>query len=499
MLAPADERPVHVRYPTMLSDIVGAQLTLPPSELLPRFREAAPTAALAEWLRGAAASADVLIVSLEALCHGGMIPSRLTSETIDVVLPRLGLLRELRANPGAPRIDASGFVTRLPELDDATEEPAYWADHGRDLGRLSRIIDRAERGDASAAELAAARAAVPTDHVNDVLRRRARNHAILLGALELAADGTLDSLVLSSDDTAPEGLPAREARWLEAWSAALDLRERVHHHAGADEVASVRTVHWLRGHRERPRIALLEHHGLERIAPYEARPIRGTAHGQVRAIGGTPVDHLDDAEVVLAITPPERDGDWALAPPTPEPEREQRQAAFADRVADLVEAGRWVAVADCSEPNGGSLPLVRRLAARGVLARLGGYAGWNTAGNSIGSALAQAVAGRGRAGPGTPHERLLVHRLVEDVGYQTVERTALRRRRRERGLPPEPSVAELPAVESRLADDLQNQLDDLGPFHTRWRIDTDAVRLPWNRTFECDLAIVPIMAGGRDG
>ncbi|MFP4148755.1 MAG: DUF4127 family protein [Nitriliruptoraceae bacterium] len=486
VLLPADERPVHLRYPQLLADIAGARLHLPPADALPRGRIPGDTDALASWLESPGVHAGTAIVSIDALCHGGLLASRLTGASVATVVARLDALRRLRrAQPGL-RIDAYAVVTRLPDLDDASEEPEYWAHHGRALARWSRALHRGDRD-----ELDEARRALPDEVTRDVARRRLRNHTLLLATLALAEDGTLDHLVLSADDTAPVGLPAAEASWLDHWVAALGAPGHLERYAGADEIASVRLVRALRGASEQPRVALWDHPGLDRTAPYEAVPIRATARSQVAAVGGRLVADLRDAEVVLVVLPPEPTGDWALAPPAPDAARDRRHRQAADRIAELVEAGAWVAVADTAFPNGGSPALVERLAEREVLASLGAYAGWNTAGNTIGSALAHAVIGRGRSGPGSAHERLLVHRLVEDLGYMARVRTELRKARRAAGEDVEPaSGAEAAALSATVGARLAGELEGLGALGARWRLAPDRTRLVWSTTFACDLEVV---------
>ena len=488
VLLPADERPVHLRAPGMLADIAGASLRLPPLEILPHGRRPGDTAALATWLRTSCSQAAGAIVSVDGLCHGGLLPSRLSDDPLDTVLARLEGLRGLRRSHPELDLDAYAVVTRLPDLDDATEEPAYWARHGRALARWSRAL---HRGDGE--ELDAARSELPSEVREDVARRRLRNHTLLLATLALAAEGALDRLVLSADDTAPSGLPALEATWLDHWVAALGAPGRIERYAGADEIAGVRVARALRGAVERPRIALLDEPGLDRTAPYEAVPIRATARSQIAAVGAQEVADPRAAEVVLVVLPPEPQGDWALAPPAPDARRDHRHRTIADRVADLVDAGAWVALADTAFPNGGSPALVARLAERGVLASLGAYAGWNTAGNTIGSALAQAVVGRGRAGPGSAHERLLVHRLVEDVGYMVHVRTAVREERRSAGQAVEPSnPEEVAALSAWIGTRLARELDHLGALGERWQLAEDRTRLVWSGTFACDLEVVPV-------
>ncbi len=486
VLLPADERPVHLRDPQLLADVVGARVRLPPTDLLPHGRQPGDAAALAGWLEEATADVDTAVVSIDGLCHGGLLASRLTCQATEAVLARLAVLRRLRRERPSLTLDAYAVVTRLPDLDDATEEPGYWAEHGTALARWSRGLHLGDR-----AGLAAAAAEVPSAVRGDVARRRLRNHALLLATLALASDGVLDQLVLSADDTAPVGLPAAEAAWLDHWVSALGSPPQVERYAGADEIAGVRVVRALRGAAEHPQIAIVDLPGLDRIAPYEAVPIRDTARAQIRAVGGRPVHEPRDADIVLVVLPPEPEGDWALAPPAPDEGRDACHRWLADRIAALVHDGAWVALADTAFPNGGSPAVVERLVEHGVLGALGGYAGWNTAGNSIGSALAQAVVGRGAAGPGSAHERLLVHRLVEDLGYMTEVRPAVRRERAAAGLPTEPGTpTEAAALASTVARHLSGALAGLGELEQRWRLAEERTSLVWGGTFACDIEVV---------
>ena len=61
--------------------------------------------------------------------------------------------------------------------------------------------------------------------------------------------------------------------------------------------------------------------------------------------------------------------------------------AFVDRLAEELKAGQRVALADIAYPNGAERRLWTLL--QGLpLARLASYSAWNTAGNTLGSAVA---------------------------------------------------------------------------------------------------------------
>ena len=64
---------------------------------------------------------------------------------------------------------------------------------------------------------------------------------------------------------------------------------------------------------------------------------------------------------------------------------------FCRAVVEAVRRGKNVAIADVDFVNGGDLILGAQLIQHPEIARLAAFGGWNTAGNTLGTALAQAV------------------------------------------------------------------------------------------------------------
>src|SRR5690606_39701511 len=129
------------------------------------------------------------------LAHGGLVPAQNHVDPIGEVIPRLDVLRELDAP-----VTAFGVVTRLPTYDDpgrSRQEPEYWASHGERLGTLSTVWDEHQLGEVDDDAVAAARACVPAGYVRDLIRRRDRNHVVNLAALEMDADGVLETLMVT--------------------------------------------------------------------------------------------------------------------------------------------------------------------------------------------------------------------------------------------------------------------------------------------------------------
>jgi hypothetical protein len=493
-LIPLDERPVNTRYPAMLAAVAGAEIVQPPGELLSHRRTPADPDRLAGWLRDHAGELDALIVSLELFAHGGLIASRTTGDTAAAVLSRLAALAELRQRQPALYVSAFNVITRVSNSDDSFEEPLYWATYGSRIYRYSQLLDRQLQGQEVAAELDALRSELPPEHLADFLKRRLRNHTVNLATLELLAAGVFDRLVIASDDTSEYGLGSREKRWLAEWADILPgLIDRLLLYPGADEVGSALLARLLN---DRAGItpAFAPVYAIpgdeEIIAPFEDGPVRVTIERQVRAVGGL-LAREDEADFIVAVNTPSparsRVYDFALA----ESERAYRQphlGPFVERIRAWVEAGRRVIVADVAYPNGADPVLVELLCERVELPRLAAYGAWNTAGNTTGVALAQGV-----AAAHSPDEinreaqtRFLLHRFVEDWGYQHVVRSRLEARLlAETGSKAIP-LEQLSAVKAGIENGLQDCLEQLPGFAGGWRIAPGSVRLPWDRTFEVD-------------
>ncbi len=266
---------------------------------------------------------------------------------------------------------------------------------------------------------------------------------------------------------------------------------------GADEVGAAlaaRAINAARGFTPRFVVSYAVPGGEEIVAPYEDGPVKITVERQVRAVGGTLID--GEADFFLVVnTPVERRGEFD--PTCAESERSARLPFLDALVAEMERrqvAGQAVVVADVAYPNGADPVLIDLLQQRVCLPGLAAYGGWNTAANTIGVALAQACAAHGADTDARrqAQERFLLHRFVEDWGYQHLVRAEIRA-----WLEAETGVAEvtpavLGAARSRIADCLQALIGELPGFAGRWRIVPDSVRLPWARTFEVDFDLEPL-------
>jgi hypothetical protein len=314
--------------------------------------------------------------------------------------------------------------------------------------------------------------------------RRHRNHMVNRAALQLLADGVFDTLVLSSDDTSPYGLPAREKRLLARRAELLELGDRLLMYPGADEVGSAlvaRLLNRAAGRTPSFQPVYLFPGGGDRIAPFEDGPVAATIERQIQAAGGRLVAD-GPADVTLFVHPPlAPDVEWAGDYPDdayPPEHRADLQAGVAQIAAALAQ-GVHVALADLAYANGASHTLLQALSQHIDLLHLTAFGAWNTAGNSLGTVVAQACAALD--GDAAANRRFLAHRLIEDWGYQTIVRHDLRAWLRQTTGHSEPTPDNLEAVTAWTAA-------RLGAFAAEHGLPCrpDNVALPWGRTFEVD-------------
>ena len=465
---------------------------------------------MAAWLRDAATQAHAVVASTELIVHGGLIPARITGDSAADLLPRLKVLEEIGA-AGTP-VYAFSLITRVSNADDAVEEPLYWKNYGTRFYRYSGLLHRREAGaleDGEGEALTALEAQLPADLNDDWLHRRLRNHTVNLALIDLLARDRLAFLLITSDDTSPWGLPSREKAWLEEWVRVLGPRtqERTMLHPGADEVGSALTTRLLCQARKTtpcifPVYALPG--GEDIVAPYEDRAVRLTVEGQIQACGGIVAHTPDDADIILGVLTPsprrtEFRADFAEAE---QAEREEPYRALFAQLGAWQAEGHPVALGDVAYPNG-SDPLAIELLLDPACpldpSRLAAYGAWNTAGNTLGVVVAQAICtlfvgdDKARA---TAQKIFLAHRFLEDWGYQAMVRRSVREANRAAWgyHDPDPEDSEqIAATRAAIEEGLHTALARLQErgIGAGLILANGSVRLPWQRTFEVDFDVIP--------
>lgn len=512
-LVPLDDRPVCLQYPEMMAPLAHATVVAPPIATLGRFTTPGDTAAIGRWLASLdLATIDALIVSIDMLAYGGLVASRVHHVDADAALARLDVLREIRRRRPDLPIYAFSVIMRLAPTADGANEAwrtslSHWAD----------IVPDATHDPATAAEVATLERRIPAHALAAYKAARARNLRVNHASLDLVADGVVTHLVLSQDDAKPRGVHVADRESLLQAIRARRLGDRVGVQPGADEVAMLLLARAVLAHHDiRPSMHATYSTEAARtmIAPFEDRALYETVSFHMRTAGAIEVDN-PAADVSVFVFASRHDADV--------PQR------FAAAVAEAVDDNRRVVVADVDpkgDVQGASVDFTEALLARGLPPRLYGYASWNTAGNTIGTAiphgllhhagmvLAERCSSPAWRGVAEAQVRFLLHRLVNDYAYQGVVRRTVNDARREAGKSSLWLGADTEAVAASIGAQLDRPLRRLAEIFMRHplqlgtpgrpvlevrvkRVGPLTLRLPWARTFEAHIEI-PLDADVRD-
>lgn len=427
-LLPLDSRPCTYRFPAQIASICGGcEVIRPPLEQMDRFKTPSDPAVLEKWLEENTASADYLILSVEQLLYGGLVASRTGTAELAELLPRLDRLRLLKSRNPRLKIYASNVIMRATVSTLSRESQRWWEQIAR-YSHLSYLAQTAppELGDRAREDVEHLAREIPAPVLGEFLAVRRRNHAVNLRCLELCWEGVFDKLVFLQEDCAPESLQLLEQRELLAERARRGLEEKVWLHNGTDEAGMELTALAAAGEQRRRAALLWLGENRDFTAKYEDRPFMENLRSHLSLMG---MEVRDTAPDCLVILPPHgAQGDYCPVLETPDPYTPDQYRQMAGTLERLIRQGKRCWLLDLSCANGGDLFLFRALGPFGGASLLSGYAGWNTAGNSLGTILAQLTVFQAPSSCRVQNRIFTWERLLDDLFYQALARPALTRR-----------------------------------------------------------------------
>ncbi len=486
LLVPLDDRPVTYHLPRQIGAIASVPVECPPVELMGNLERPADCEGLLRWIAERAPEAEALIVSVDTLGYGGLIPSRQSDTPLAAIQQRLaGLVKIKEARPSLP-IYGFSVTMRLSAEAAVEEEKPYWAQYGKLIYTYSFHQDKYEQhGDAVDLQKALdAKGEIPFEILSDYMETRERNFAINQMMVEWTRRNLFDLLLMTQDDTSRYGLNVKEQRKLVEQVNAANLASRVLLYPGADEVASVLVGrHLNRMKRQSPAffVRYSTPYGGTITPMYEDRPLERTVASQIQAVGGRVVGSMQEADVLLMVnTPSTGQGDLCLRIHLDKVDHPPRDLGPFART--LSEGLMPTALADVAYANGGDPELFRAFKDH---MRLCAFAAWNTAGNTLGTVVAQASAWLDPATRDEAAQRqYMLDRIADDILYQSQLRPQLQEE----------------LAKGRSIDALEQELP--GRMLALWtrlvhriRIATIEARFPWHRLFEVGVRVVERQPG----
>ena len=547
LLLPLDERPCNAAFPGRLFPADKVQILLP--RKLGHKKKPADFSVLSDFLFEKAKDADALLLSIDMLLYGSLIPSRLHHLKAETLFSRLHLIRELKEKYPALPIYAFATVMRCPAYSSDDEEPDYYERFGSAIHARGVLMHRALAGLTTSSEAegpvpspagllpaasgegeisapfssdpAGSTSAEPVPAssldnedsqdpelclsgdfetcLEDYLARRALNKQLSLQALELVKEGILESIVFPQDDSMRFGFPAMDQEEIRRRILTLGLTERAMMYPGSDEIALTLLCRILLNHHgflPKVYVKYLTDGARSLIPLYEGLPLSATTSYQLHAAGCVTADTCAEADIVLLETAASGPMEEAWSQPSRSPSyfAERNFPEMLSFIQRMRSAGKVVTVADNAYANGGDLDLIRILDADHLLMDLQGYAGWNTNANTMGCAIAMGVCAflYGEQGlfpdPAAEAQRrnFLISRYLEDACYQADVRQYVTEKIRPLGFDYFDTGEEEGEVRDLILAELQIRIKtELSSLADRIQI--RHLTLPWKRMFEIDL------------
>ncbi len=489
---PLDERPCNLDMPQhVVASQDSVNLLIPELSKFGNKKQSANVEALWDYINQNINDVDALVLSMDMLLYGGLIPSRLHHLEQDIVEQRVNNLKKLKDLNNNIKIYAFQCIMRSPQYDSSEEEPDYYENYGRALHRRKFLDDKEKRVGLSAKELEEQkRISIPTDIIDDYEFRRSFNLKYNLEVAKLVDEGFIDFLVIPQDDAAEYGYTALAQKEVIQFLTQNNLESRINIYPGADEVGAsllARCLNENKGTQTKVYAFYSSVKGPDIIPNYEDRPMHENLKYHLDVTHSYLVDTPEEADFILAINSPGSRMEEAFDQDAKDVSYTsfRNLLYFTKQIERYIEKGFKVSVCDSAFSNGGDLQLIKYLDEKGLLDKLLAYAGWNTNSNTLGTVLGSSI--YAYDSKNNKHKEHLVYRIIEDVLYQSdVRQDIINDYLHKEDLSYYVFGDKQEKVESEIATRLKMRYNKLGlsssiPLHDI------KVTSPWSRMFEVGL------------
>lgn len=500
VLLPLDSRPVCTDLVQELGQLAALDVILPPKQLLDNYKKPADKEKLLLWLRYMLKQQNEAIISSDLLLHGGLLHSRQDFTNPMEQKQLLNALKQLEQENPQLQTAVFSVIPRLLVSDEMLPD-AWYQFH---LMKYSQLYDMAE---ISCDPYITQELYHYIDQIPPITLIKYRslyaNNEDFHKQLLLLANKRLQ-VFIGQDDGSPFGFPHRSARHAQDFIKSYNLSPDATVTYGADELGSLLlTRSYIRNYQPHWTPSIYLQYADSSIEfyhmPYMTDSVGATLRNQLKLVGAKEADSPQAADIILYVN---------CGHDKYKPSEKQAQ-----ELTKLINSGKHIALVDLAANFTTEELLMPLLLSNGApINRLSAYAGWNTFGNSSGTAISQAIifAGQVKKLPQallptlySTNLRFNVERLLDDYCYQKLLHPTLKHELHVLGythnnLDPEGMAycqERVQIFSSLQADILLHRNLGRTPFYSRDGKDYYlrniyvGAKLPWNRIFEVKLDV----------
>lgn len=453
---PIDNRPVCYDLPQNIINLAKEwQFYIPPKKLLGNLNNPADIESLFNWLEELN-NIDIFIISTDTLAYGGLITSRKSNDNINIIKKRIDKFVEI-LKKNKSKVYAFSSIMRISNNNINEEEKEYWNLYGKKIFEYSYNMHKAE----VLGEKNNLISNIPNEILDDYLKTRKRNFEINKYLIELKKQGIFDTLVFSKDDCAKYGLNVKEANILKEISK---NDKNIFVKTGADEIPLTLLSRAI-NKKKRIKIAPVytQVNSIKQISNYEDISVKESTESQIELAGGI-VSSTEDCDLILLVNNfKDKQGELVM----------NIQEPLFNGELNIPE--KPYCIADILNANGSDNNFVNLLLKNQNLKEFYGYAGWNTTGNTLGSAISAAIIYYGAKQPNRAAFKFLqLIRFLDDWAYQANIRPKIRNN-------PENLSNNILESEMKKYEQFLFEKFEINNLKTKYNF-------PWNRFFEIGIS-----------
>src|SRR5690554_5546823 len=234
---PLDSRPCNTTWVKKFAKRVNLDLIKYPQEKFGNLFEKANITDIFDWIELNNDGVDYMILSLDMLCSGGLVPSRLGQFDIETVKSMFERLRLYKIKN--PKLKIYGFDTlmRTSVTSYNFESAKLWNQinlYSKLKGELHIKYDENKEN-----ELNELINKIDSKGLNTFLKTREKKHEMNLFYINLVNENILDYLIILQEDSQGNGIQLLEQKIIEDKIKDFNLDNKVKLYNGTDEGASV--------------------------------------------------------------------------------------------------------------------------------------------------------------------------------------------------------------------------------------------------------------------
>ena len=482
-LLPLDNRPVSYLLPKQIADFSGIDLILPERNKLGDLNRGVDLAYIDNWCRDVACNVSTWIIALDTWIYGGLVQSRKHDFTIGELKKRVDAFVGEDNYPRFQSVYGFSSIMRIPNYNSSEEEKDYWENYGEKIFKWSELMYKVGRGvktegisnEALIEAWYQSSKEIPPEILADYKAHRDKNLTVNNLWLESLHKNLFKYLVFSSDDSAKYGMNVVEAEFL--------TKEIEKHHfekiarviSGTDEISLllltnsiVETCHGM----SLPTVHIYfnDEKGKNERGIYESSSISSIVKNHIGLLD-LKENKIENADIVICVhVASGLQGDHVFKTiPANTKENAKKLVKYIENI------NKPFILIDLAYANGSDPNLINELLKSKInWNNCYGYAGWNTAANSTGSALAMGIcrwiAEKKNTFKENEFKKALLVRFLDDYAYQA-------------------KIRYKDIKESEINEKMTEYEEQFSRFLGIGNVNVQC-KLPWKRSFEVEINII---------